>query len=102
MAVALSGGPRKLIWEEPAALSPDGALVLQPAADRVRFTRLADGSWWTIYTAGREPRPSPSGKLIAWDVVSRGISQAKNPRLAAAEFRDQILEIREQLRSKGK
>lgn len=74
MAVALSGGPRKLIWEEPAALSPDGALVLQPAADRVRFTRLADGSWWTIYTAGREPRPSPSGKLIAWDVVSRGIS----------------------------
>ena len=74
MAVALSGGPRKLIWDEPGALSPDGALVLQPAADRVRFTRIADGSWWTIYTAGREPHISPSGKFVAWDVVSRGIS----------------------------
>jgi len=74
MAVALSGGTREVIWDEPAALSPDGALVLQPASDRVRFTRLADRSWWTIYTSGREPRLSPSGKFVAWDVVSRGIS----------------------------
>jgi hypothetical protein len=74
MAVPLAGGPPKRIWDEPAALSPDGALVLQLAADRVRFTRLADGSWWTVYTAGREARLSPSGAFVAWDVVSRGIS----------------------------
>jgi orotidine-5'-phosphate decarboxylase len=36
-------------------------------------------------------RKDGKGMLIN---VSRGISQAKNPRLAAAELRDQILEIR--------
>jgi hypothetical protein len=74
MAVPLAGGPRRQVWEQPAVLSPDGALALQAAADRVRFTRLADGSWWTIYTAGREPLVSPSGKYVTWDVYSRGIS----------------------------
>lgn len=74
MAVPLAGGPRRLVWDEPAVLSPDGSLVLQPSGDRVRLTRISDGEWWTIYTARREPRLSPSGTQLAWDVVSRGIS----------------------------
>jgi uridine monophosphate synthetase len=44
-------------------------------------------------------RANGKGMLIP---ISRGISRAENPRLAAAEIRDQIVEIREQLRSKGK
>lgn len=40
-------------------------------------------------------RKDGKGMLIP---ISRGISRAENPRLAAAEIRDQILEIREQLR----
>ena len=39
-------------------------------------------------------RRDGSGMLIP---VSRGISRAKNPKLAAAEIRDQMLEIREQM-----
>lgn len=39
-------------------------------------------------------RKDGKGMLIN---VSRGIAQAKNPRLAAAEIRDQILEIREKI-----
>jgi len=74
MAAPLAGGSHRVVWDAPAALSPDGALAIQPAADRVRFTRVGDGSWWTIYTAGREPHLSPSGRLVAWDVFSRGIS----------------------------
>ncbi len=44
-------------------------------------------------------RADGKGMLIP---ISRGISRAEKPKLAAAEIRDQILEIREQLRSKGK
>jgi uridine monophosphate synthetase len=40
-------------------------------------------------------RTDGKGMLIP---ISRGISRAENPKLAAAEVRDQILEIREQLR----
>lgn len=43
-------------------------------------------------------RKDGKGMLIN---VSRGISQAKNPRLAAAEFRDQMLEIRTLMYRKG-
>jgi uridine monophosphate synthetase len=44
-------------------------------------------------------RKDGKGMLIN---VSRGISQAKDPRLAAAEFRDQMLEIRTLMYRKGK
>ena len=40
-------------------------------------------------------RKDGKGMLIP---ISRGISRAENPKLAAAEIRDQILEIREELR----
>ncbi len=40
-------------------------------------------------------RADGKGMLIP---ISRGISRAENPKLAAAEIRDEILEIREQLR----
>ena len=73
MAVALAGGPRTVVWERPGSLSPDGALALEPAGDRVRLTRRSDGRSWTIANAGREPRVSPSGTLVAWDSVSKGI-----------------------------
>jgi uridine monophosphate synthetase len=43
-------------------------------------------------------RKDGKGMLIN---VSRGISQAKNPRLAAAELRDQMLEIRTMMYRKG-
>jgi uridine monophosphate synthetase len=43
-------------------------------------------------------RKDGKGMLIP---ISRGISRAENPRLAAAEIRDQILEIRERLRNVG-
>jgi uridine monophosphate synthetase len=44
-------------------------------------------------------RKDGKGMLIN---VSRGIARADNPKLAAAEMRDQILEIREQIISRGR
>jgi uridine monophosphate synthetase len=74
-----------------------------------RVREAAPGLWFLVPGVGAQGgelesalkaglRKDGKGMLIP---ISRGISRAASPKLAAAEIRDQIVEIREQIRRSG-
>ncbi len=113
MVVGADGRPPLLLYEHVAKLAQSwntnnniGLVVGATHVDALKRVRAAAPDLWFLAPGvgaqGGELasalraglRRDGRGMLIP---ISRGISRAKNPKLAAAEIRDQMLEIREQM-----
>lgn len=72
-AVAASGGEITLIVDRVGNFSRDWSRVAYADSGRTFVERWADGERWEIPNEGREVCFSPSGQVIEWEVMSRGI-----------------------------
>ncbi|HEY44807.1 MAG TPA: hypothetical protein G4O11_12565 [Anaerolineae bacterium] len=72
-AIAANGGEVVLIVERTGIFSRDWSRVAYLDSGRTFVERWADGKRWEIPNEGRSVRFSPSGQLIEWEVMSRGI-----------------------------
>lgn len=72
--VLLNGQAMKLIVSRPGVLSPSQSLVAYVESGQVYVQDLAAGTRWAIPSAGHMVRFSPDGSLVAWEVVSSGVT----------------------------
>ncbi len=72
-AVAASGGEVALIVDRAGIFSRDWSRVAYADSGRTFVERWADGERWEIPNEGRAVYFSPSGQVIEWEVMSRGI-----------------------------
>jgi hypothetical protein len=72
-AVAANGGEVVLIVDRAGNFSRDWSRVAYTDSGRTFVERWADGERWEIPNEGREVCFSPSGQVIEWEVMSRGI-----------------------------
>ena len=72
-AVAASGGEVELIVDRAGTFSRDWSRVAYTDSGRTFVERWSDGERWEIPNEGRAVCFSPSGQLIEWEIMSRGI-----------------------------
>lgn len=71
--VPVAGGVSTIVHDQVGVYSKSRTLVAYPESGRVYVERWADGTRWTIPSAGRIVSFSPSGRMVAWAVGSRSI-----------------------------
>jgi hypothetical protein len=71
--VPSAGGSSTIVNDQVGVYSQSMTLVAYQQAGRVYVERWADGTRWTIPSAGRIIQFSPSGRMVSWAVGSRSI-----------------------------
>ncbi|MGD8823166.1 MAG: hypothetical protein PVG63_08705 [Anaerolineales bacterium] len=72
--VPINGGDPRLIHPQVGIYSNDFSLVAYKQDGYTYVERWADGTRWTIPNLGRPVFFSPSGRKLAWDISSEGIT----------------------------